>query len=128
MNAQQSKQMVLVSALALIAIAVYRQQGDPGTLFKRVWGTGALTVMLSLVADFAPTVAGPFAVVAVLGALTHGGDSALTNLASGFDAKTAGIAGGKTAAAAATKPSAGVVNHPEEGSRGPKAPAAPKRP
>ncbi len=80
MSSQQAKQTVLVAMLILIAISVYRQKADPGTLYKRVWGTGVLGLMLSLLADFAPAIAGPFAVVTVLGTMTKGGDKALLNL------------------------------------------------
>ncbi len=124
MSPTKSKQIVLVSMVALIAIAVYREKQDRADvgLFKRIWGTGALGVFLSLIADFAPSVAGPFAGLIVLGALTHGGDQALVNLTSGTsDAVGKVVPGGK--------PSQGLANHPDEGSRGAKpAATAPKRP
>jgi hypothetical protein len=78
-NAQQAKQAVLVSMLALIAIAVFRGKST-STVFKRIWGTGVLGVALSILADFAPAIAGPFAVLTVLGSLTNGGDTAIQNL------------------------------------------------
>jgi hypothetical protein len=122
MTPTKSKQLVLVSSLALIAIAVYRQNNDPGTLFRRVWGVGALAVMLSLLADFAPQIAGPFAVVTVLGSLTHGGDQALVNLTGGAQNAAAKVTGGGSnpqGKSATTGP------RPDEGTRGP---TAPKRP
>lgn len=91
MTPTKSKQVVLVSMLALMAISVYRQKGDPGTLYKRVWGTGVLGVMLSLMADFIPDVAGPFAGLVVLGALTNGGDKAINNLLGGVTGAGAGV-------------------------------------
>lgn len=100
MTPARSKQIVLVSTVALMAIAVYREQQnrDDTGLFKRVWGTGVLAVMLSIMADFAPQVAGPFAGLVVLGSLTHGGDRALVNLTSG-----ASSAAGKVVPAGTTQ-------------------------
>ena len=77
----QARKMVLVSMVLLVAIAVFRSShGEGGSLYRRVWGTGVLSMMLSLAADFVPTVAGPFAVLVVLGSLTNGGDAAIQNL------------------------------------------------
>lgn len=72
---------MLVSALALVFIALYRDRTAPEgvDLFKRVWGVGVLAVLLGVAADFAPTVAGPFALLVVLGAMTQGGDRAFVN-------------------------------------------------
>lgn len=74
----QARKMVLVSAFALAAIAVYRdrQQGAADT-FRALWGVGVLSLLLSLLADFAPTIAGPFAALTVLGSLTHGGSAVI---------------------------------------------------
>src|SRR4051812_17944179 len=72
--------MVLVSAFALAAISVYRDRSkadaDHNT-FKSLWGVGVVALLLSLLADFAPTIAGPFAVLVVLGSLTNGGDQVI---------------------------------------------------
>jgi len=64
----QARKMVLVSAFALAAIAVYkdRKQGASDT-FHALWGVGILALLLSVLADFAPTIAGPFAALTVLG-------------------------------------------------------------
>lgn len=69
--------MVLVSAFLLAAIALYRDRGSKGTTqdtFRALWGVGVVSLALSLLADFVPQVAGPFAALAVLGSLTNGGD------------------------------------------------------
>lgn len=84
MNPTQAKKTVLVSMLALVAIAVYRGKAGDGQTYKRVWGTGVVGLALSIVADFAPTVAGPFAALVVLGSLTNGGDAAIQNLLGGI--------------------------------------------
>ena len=83
MNPAQAKKTVLVSMLILAGIAVYRGSSTGGT-FKRIWGTGVVGVFLSITADFAPSVAGPFAALVVLGSLTTGGDTAIQNLLGGL--------------------------------------------
>lgn len=81
----QARKLVLIGVLVLAVMAVYRGRAgytdttrpDADTLFRRLWGVGVVGLMLTLLADFAPTVAGPFAVLTVLGSATHGGDRIL---------------------------------------------------
>lgn len=79
----QARKMVLVSCFALVLISVYRnrQSEQPADTFRRLWATGVVAFMLSLLADFAPTIAGPFAGLTVLGWFVKDGtglvDSAL---------------------------------------------------
>lgn len=75
-----ARKLVLVSLGGVLLINVYRADREQGSLYKRLWGTGVLGVMLSAVADFAPEIAGPFALLIFLGSLTNGGDQALQNL------------------------------------------------
>lgn len=78
----QARKMVLVSVLLLAVIGVYRdrrRENSAGT-FRVFWATGIVGMFLSLLADFVPTIAGPFAVLTVLGSLTNGGEKALENL------------------------------------------------
>ena len=77
----QARKMVLVSAFLLAAIAVYRdrQQGTQAT-FKALWGVAVVSLVLSIVADFVPQIAGPFAVVTVLGSLTSGGSNLIDKM------------------------------------------------
>lgn len=86
----QARKMVLVSAFLLAAVAVYkdRKQGTSDT-FKALWGVGVLSMLLSILADFAPTIAGPFAVLTVLGSLTAGGSSIIDKLLGTVSAKPA---------------------------------------
>ena len=88
MSPVKAKQTVLVAMIALIAINLYRVKSD-GSMYKRLWGTGVVGVFLSILADFAPSIAGPFAVLTVLGSLTNGGDKALQNLLGGASATAA---------------------------------------
>ena len=85
----QARKMVLVSMFLLGVIAVYREKspGGSGSLYKRLWGLGVIGVVLSLAADFVPTIAGPFAVLMVLGSITSGGDKAIQNVLSSASSK-----------------------------------------
>jgi len=73
----QSRKLVLVSVAVILALNVYRSGREPGSLYKRLWGTGVLGVALSIVADFAPQVAGPFAMLVALGLFTRHGDEVM---------------------------------------------------
>lgn len=80
MNQVQARKMVLVSAFLLAAITIYRDRKQgAGDTFKSLWGVGVLSLILSVIADFAPTIAGPFAALVVLGSLTNGGQNIINN-------------------------------------------------
>jgi hypothetical protein len=78
---QAARRWVLVSMVLLLGMAAYKgaKPGDVG-MFKRLWGVGMLGLMLSAAADFVPQLAGPFAVLVVLGYATEGGDKAIENV------------------------------------------------
>jgi hypothetical protein len=73
--------MVLVSIVLLLGMGVYKsaKPGDVG-MAKRLWGVGMLGLILSFAADFVPTLAGPFALLIVMGYATDGGDKAIGNV------------------------------------------------
>lgn len=99
--------MVLVSAFLLAAIAVYRdRQSGAGNTFHALWGVGVVSLVLSIVADFAPTVAGPFAALTVLGSMTSGGDKLISSALSrvGSTPATAGTTPGGTTASGSKNP------------------------
>lgn len=74
----QARKMVLVSAFLLAVIAVYKDhKGGASDTFHALWGVGVFSMLLSLLADFAPTIAGPFAGLAVLGSLASGGPTSI---------------------------------------------------
>lgn len=77
----QARKMVLVSTFLLIILSVYRDRSSttstPQGTFRVVWGAGIVGMFLSLLADFVPQIAGPFAALIVLGSLTNGGEQAL---------------------------------------------------
>lgn len=80
----QARKMVLVSAFLLAAIAVYRDRKDGASdTFHALWGVGVLSLLLSLLADFAPTIAGPFAALTVLGSLASGETSIIEKVFGG---------------------------------------------
>lgn len=77
----QARKMVLVSALILAGIAVYRDhKAGASDTFHALWGVGVLSLLLSILADFAPTIAGPFAALTVLGSLASGDASIIDKL------------------------------------------------
>ena len=65
MSEQGAKTVVLVAGgLMFAAIGIRRQQiADP---FRFAWAAGVLTLGLSLLADLAPEIAGPFAILVLL--------------------------------------------------------------
>lgn len=96
----QARRWVLLSLVGLLGVAAYRGNlsGDRG-LSYRLWGVGMLGLMLSAAADVAPQLAGPFAVLVLLGSLTGGGDKAIQNVL--------GKVSGAPAATTTTAPSGG---------------------
>lgn len=81
---QAARRWVLVSMVALLGMAAYKGAtgkgaGDVG-LARRLWGVGMLGLILTAAADFVPQLAGPFAVLVVLGYATTGGDKAIENV------------------------------------------------
>ncbi len=84
----RGRQLVLASCVGLVILSFYRAttEGQSG-LYRRLWGTGVLAVFLSILADFAPQVAGPFALLTLLGSLSNGGDRAIQSALSGLAAK-----------------------------------------
>ena len=78
---ETARRWVLVSMVLLLIMGTYKgsKPGDVG-MAKRLWGVGMLGTMLSMAADFVPQLAGPFAVLVVLGYATSGGDKAITNV------------------------------------------------
>jgi len=79
-----ARKMVLVSVFILVVLSVYksRKPGSEVATFKRLWATGIVAIFLSILADFAPQIAGPFSLVIVLGFMSHEGDRILTNVLS----------------------------------------------
>jgi hypothetical protein len=100
----QARKMVLVSIALLAVLSVYRDRKTttPQGTYRTLWGVGVVGMFLSLLADFVPQIAGPFAALIVLGSLTNGGEQALAKVL-GVIAVAPG-AGGKPPSSA--KPSA----------------------
>lgn len=80
----QARKMVLVGVLLLAIIGVYRDRSKEtkqGT-FRVIWATAVVGLFLSLLADFLPTIAGPFALLIVLGLLSKNGEKTFENILS----------------------------------------------
>lgn len=79
----QARKVVLASLFVLTLVSIYRDRaksgGQQGT-YRVLWGVGVVGMFLSLLADFVPQIAGPFAALVALGSLTHGGDQAIAKV------------------------------------------------
>ena len=98
-----ARRYVLFAVFGLLAINAYRGQLSSAdvSFSKRLWGTGVLAIMLGFAADVAPTVAGPFALLVLVGSLTNGGDKAIQNALGKLSGSAA------SAAASSANPSTG---------------------
>lgn len=72
----QARKMVLAGLLVLTLVTVYkdRRKSTPAGSFRTFWGVGVVGMFLSLLADFLPQIAGPFAMLIALGSLSNGGE------------------------------------------------------
>lgn len=104
-----ARRYVLVSMVGLLGLAAYKGKLDQ-SLAKRLWGVGVLGMMLTLAADVAPSVAGPFALLILVGYATGPGDKAIQN----FLGKVSGGSGAPAApsqAPSGNRPTGGLA-HP----------------
>lgn len=90
--------MVLVSSFLLILISVYRNRKNENQAdtFRRLWATGVVAFLLSALADFAPTIAGPFAMLTVLGWFVKDGTQLVDNALGGTGVAAAKPVGSTT--------------------------------
>lgn len=65
MNESQANKTVFITAAVLVAAALLEKKFNPVnfSLYKKLWGIGALTLALAITADFVPEVAGPLALL-----------------------------------------------------------------
>jgi hypothetical protein len=89
--------------LALVSIAVMAGAGviKSGPTFSRLWAVGAVGLGLTVLADFAPGIAGPLAALVAIGYVA-GAENAITNFVHG------GIGGTEASAHAAAEKAAGT--------------------
>ena len=111
--------MVLTSVAVMGGAATIKGLTGPASTdskFRRLWAVGALGVVLSLLADFAPQVAGPLAVLTALG-YALGAESQITGFvhgavgsqaASSTPAHATVAAGTTRSSTSATKPIGGA--------------------
>jgi hypothetical protein len=79
-EAPQARQLVLVSMLGTGAVVVYDLLGHSGTLgpdesFRAVWSLALLFLLLAVMADTLPELAGPFALLVLLAVLVGRGQA-----------------------------------------------------
>lgn len=72
----QARKLVLVMVAVLFALNIYHETKGQTKVgfYKRVWATGFVGLMLAILADFAPGIAGPLALVVVLSQLPEKGN------------------------------------------------------
>lgn len=96
-----ARRWVLVSVTGMLIINAYRGKKSSEPVAKRLWGTGMLAVMLGFAADTVPQLAGPFAILLLVGTLSESGDKAIQNIL-GKAAGNAGASAGSSAGTAVT--------------------------
>lgn len=73
MDESQANKAVFIAAAVLIAAAFLENHFNPTKfdLYKRLWGIGALSLVLAMTADFVPEVAGPLALLILTAVAVH---------------------------------------------------------
>lgn len=106
----QARKMVVVSGLLLVVIAIYRDRKTEtaNDTFHRLWSVGIVVLLLSILADFAPTIAGPFAALTVLGWLARDGTGVI-DAALGTGGASAGAGGSSVKPVASGTPTTGAA-------------------
>lgn len=83
MEAPQARQLVLVSMLGTGGIVVYdlisHSELSADDSFRAVWSLGLLFLLLAVLADTVPEIAGPFALLVLL-AVAVGREAALSSI------------------------------------------------
>ncbi len=65
MDTATASKVVLISG-GIMAVWVLVTPNEQTATFKRLWGIGALTLALGIMADFVPQIAGPFALLVLV--------------------------------------------------------------
>lgn len=110
MTSPEATRVVLISmgVLAAITISAHRDNANPDARYKSLWAIGALGLGLAALADVAPQVAGPFALLTAVAMVSR--NPGELGRALGFG--PGGLAPGSTRGYGALGP------RPEEGSAG----------
>lgn len=104
MNASQAQQVVFLGAFVTAAVVV-ASTNDEEQRFKALWAIGLLSVGLAAVADIAPQLAGPFAIMIAVAAVARHPGALGSRL--GFGAAANPSPSTSTNRAAAAKPRRG---------------------
>jgi hypothetical protein len=78
LNPDTAKRVVLVSVALMAGAGVLKS----GATFSRLWAAGAVGLGLAVLADFAPTIAGPLAALVAIGYLA-GAEDTITSFVHG---------------------------------------------
>lgn len=124
-----ARRWVLVSVTGMLIINAYRGKLGNEPIAKRLWGTGVLAIMLGFAADTVPQIAGPFAILLLVGTLTSSGDQAIQTIlskasGSGSPGPSAGAPTGAVGPTAGHAPAPKPTKNPKPpvGAVGPTAP------
>ena len=71
MTAGGAHKAVLVAGGLMTSYVLLQGASDPAGRYRQLWAVGALTLGLSVAADFVPEIAGPFALLVLLAAATR---------------------------------------------------------
>lgn len=119
MNPATSRRLVLLSLGTMFAVTTIRDVSGKGgassSTYRRLWATGALTLLLSIVADFAPDVAGPFALLIAMTYVMGAEDSIAGWLHGAIGAPATPAAQGAGSAGAAAAAAAKKTTTPKKG-------------
>lgn len=72
MNSSQAHSAVALSLVVMLGYGLVSGKGKQIGTYKQVWAIGVLGLLLSLIADFAPQVGGPLAILFGLGFVAGG--------------------------------------------------------
>lgn len=91
--------MVLLSLGTMFAVTAIRdlQGKQGGSTYRRLWATGVLAVGLSMLADFAPDIAGPFALLVGITYVMGAEDTIARWLHAGVGGDSTAVGGNLTA-------------------------------
>ena len=71
MDSSTAAKTVLIVGGVMAAWVLLTNDPIAGHTYKRLWGVAALTLVLSIAADFITQVAGPFAILCLVGGATR---------------------------------------------------------
>lgn len=115
----QARKMVLAGLLVLTLVTVYKdhKSSDAQGTFRVFWGVGVVGMFLSLLADFLPQIAGPFALLIALGSITHGGEQVLERALGTISPRPSSTTSSSSSSSSPPGPGSGSSSSPSPASK-----------